>query len=115
MDYLSQPYSRYQIRKKVTAAAYVYGVSENHTQETDAKVNTAYALQSLTCAAMEDKDEIENLTSINLTLFHILKQAQEKMLVLSNQIQALQTQAKSKTPTTEIPVLVNNTKYTKSK
>ena len=43
---------RYQIRKKSTAAAHVYGASENHTQETEAQVNTADALQALACAAM---------------------------------------------------------------
>ena len=66
-DHFSQAYMRYQIRKKVTAAAYGYGVSENHTQDTEAQVNTVDALQALEFAAMEDKEAMANLTSINLT------------------------------------------------
>ena len=51
-DHFSQAYMRYQIRKKVTAAAYGYGASENHAHETEAQVNTADGLQALGCAAM---------------------------------------------------------------
>ena len=74
-DYLSQAFRRYRIRKKATAAAYGYGVSENHTQETEAQFNTADALQSLACAAMEDKEAVATLTSINLTLSQSLTQS----------------------------------------
>ena len=54
-DHFAQAYRRYQIRKKATSAAHGYGESENHTQETEAQVNTADELQSLACEAMEDK------------------------------------------------------------
>ena len=50
------------------------------------------------------------LASINLTLSQILTQAQDKILVLSKQLQALQTQEKEKNPTSEISVLYNKTK-----
>ena len=70
--------------------AHGYGESENNTQETEAQVNTSDAMQSLACAAMEDKKAMSNLTSINLTLSHILNQSQETILVLSKQLQALQ-------------------------
>ena len=43
-DHFAQVYRRYQIRKKATAAAHGYEASENHTQETEAQVNTADAL-----------------------------------------------------------------------
>ena len=46
-DHFAKAYRRYQIRKKSTEAAYGYGASENHTQETEAQVNTADALQAL--------------------------------------------------------------------
>ena len=49
---------------------------------------------------MEDKEEMANLTSINLTLSQILTQAQETILVLSKKLQALQVQKKTKTPAT---------------
>ena len=114
-DHLSQAYRRYHIRKKATAAAHGYRTSENHTQGIDSQVNTVDALQSLVCEAMEDKEAMANLTSINLTLSQSLTQSQETILVISNQLQALQTQAKSKTPTTEIPLLENNTKEAKLK
>ena len=42
--HFTQAYRRYQIRKKATAAAHGYGASENHTQETEAQLNTAYVL-----------------------------------------------------------------------
>ena len=51
-DHFAQAYRRYQIRKKSTSAAHGYGASENHTQETEAQVNTADALQALACEAM---------------------------------------------------------------
>ena len=59
---------RYQIHKKATSASHGYGASENHTQETEAQVNTTDALQALACEAMENKEAMANLTSINLTL-----------------------------------------------
>ena len=65
------------------------GGSENHTQETEAQVNTVDVLQSLACVAMEYKEAMANLTSINLTLSQSLTQAQETIFVLSKQIQAL--------------------------
>ena len=43
-------------------------------------------LQALACEAMEDKEAMANLTSINLTLLQSLTQAQETMLVLSKQL-----------------------------
>ena len=49
---------------------------------------------------MEDKEAMANLTNINLPLSQILTQAQEKMLVLSKQLQALQVHTKAKTPST---------------
>ena len=52
---LAQSYRRYQIRKKATAAAHGYGASANNKQDTEAQVNTVYALQALACSAMEDK------------------------------------------------------------
>ena len=44
-EHLSQTYRIYQISKKETVAEHGYGASENNTQETDAQVNTADALQ----------------------------------------------------------------------
>ena len=64
---------------------------------------TAYALQALANETMEDKEEMENLTSINLTLSQSLTQSQETMLVLSKQLQALQAQTNSKNLATEKP------------
>ena len=43
---------------------------------------TTDALQALVCAEMEDKEAMLNLTIINLTLYQILNQAQETILVL---------------------------------
>ena len=40
----AQAYRRYQIHKKATAVAHGHGASENHTQETEAQVNTMDAL-----------------------------------------------------------------------
>ena len=81
-DHFTQACRRYHIRKKATAAALWYGASENHRQETETQVNTADALQALAYSETEYKEAIVKLTSINLTLYHILTQAQEKMLVL---------------------------------
>ena len=64
---------------------------------------TAYALQALANETMEDKEEMENLTSINLTLSQSLTQSQETMLVLSKQLQALHAQTNSKNLATEKP------------
>ena len=85
-DHFSQAYRRYQIHKKSTAAAHGYVASANHTQETESQVNTVDALQSLACAAMEDKESMAKLTSINLTLSQSLTQSQETMMVLSKQL-----------------------------
>ena len=82
-DHLSQAYRCYQIRKKAIAEAHRYGESENRTQEIEAQVNTADALQALACAAMEYKEAMVNLNSINPTLSHSLNQAQEIILVFS--------------------------------
>ena len=60
-DHFTQAYRRYYISKKSTAAAHGYGASTNNTQESEAQVNTADALQALACAAMEDKEEMSNL------------------------------------------------------
>ena len=100
-DHFTQAYRSYQIRKISKAAAHGYGASENHTQETEAQVNTADDLQTLACAEMEDKEEMANLTRINLTLSQSLTQAQEKSLVLSKQLQALQVHTKTKKPATK--------------
>ena len=57
---------------------------------------------------MKDKEEMVNLTSINITLSQSLTQAQEKMLMISKQLQALQVQTKTKTPATKITSLDKN-------
>ena len=102
-DHFAQSYRLYQIRKKATAAAHGYGASANYTQETEAQVNTADALQSLTCAAMEDKEAITKITIINLTLSQSLTQAQENILVLSKQLQALPVHTKQRYHTQREP------------
>ena len=79
------------------------------------KFMTEYALQELACIEMKEKEAMANLTRINLTLSHSLTQALETILVLSKQLHALKDQAKSKTPTTEIPVMEKKTRDTKSK
>ena len=100
-DHFTQAYRRYQIRKIATAAAHGYGASEKHTWDTESQVNTADALQELACASMEDKDAMANLIRIKLTLSHSLTQAQETILVLSKQLQALQVHIKTKKPATK--------------
>ena len=100
-DHFTQAYRRYHIRKKATAAAHGYVVSANHTQETEAQVNTADALQALAFVAMEYKEAMVDLISINLTLFQSLTQAQETILVLSKQLQTLQVHTKAKTQSTK--------------
>ena len=114
-DRFSQAYRCYQILNKAASAAHGYGAAANHTQEIYAQVNTEDELQALACEAMEDKEEMANPTSINLTLSQILTQVQNKMLVLYKQLQAFQAQLNAKTPTTEIPVLDKKTKETKLK
>ena len=96
-----QAFKDHFVSKKATAAAHGYGASENRTQETEAQVNPVDALQALVCAAMEDKEAMANLASINLTLSQSLTQAQETILVLSKQLQALQVHTKTKTPATK--------------
>ena len=71
-------------------AAHGYGSSANHAQEIETQVITVDALQALAWSAMYDKEAMVNLTSINLTLSQSLTQAQETVLVLSKQLQALQ-------------------------
>ena len=95
-DHFTQAYRRYQIRKKATAVAHGYGASANHAQDIEAKFNTVDALQALACASMEDKVTMEILTDINLTLSQSLNQAQENILVLSKQLQALQVHTKKR-------------------
>ena len=73
-DHILQAYRCYHICKKETAADHGYGSSENHAHETDAQVMTVYALQALENTTIEDKEEMENLTSINLTLSQSLTQ-----------------------------------------
>ena len=72
-------------------------------------------LQSLTCAEMEDKEEMANLARINLTLSQCLNQAQETVLVLSKQLQVLQVQTKAKTPSTNRTALDKKANDAKSK
>ena len=48
----SQAYKWYQIRKKASAAANGYWASENHAQEIESQLNTAYSLQAITCTEM---------------------------------------------------------------
>ena len=64
---------------------------------------------------MEDKEAMANLIIINLTLSQILTQAQEIILVLSKQMQALQVHTKPKTPATKRTSLDKKTKDAKSK
>ena len=114
-DHFSQAYMRYHIGKKATATVHGCGASENHTKETDAQVNTADAFQELACESMEDKGAMVNLTSINLTLSQSLTQAQDTILVLSKQLQALQVHTNAKIPETEKPATDKNTKEDKLK
>ena len=76
---------------------------------------TEDAPQALACAAMEDKEAMVNLIRINLTLPQSLTQAQETILMISNQLQALQAHSKSNKPTIEKPVLDKKTRDNKSK
>ena len=108
--HFAQAYSCYQILKKETAAPHGYGASINNTHETESKVNTTDALQELACAAMEDKEAMANLFSINLTLSQSLSQSKEKILMLSKQLQALQVHTKIKTPATKRAELYPKTK-----
>ena len=72
-------------------------------------------LKALACAAMEDQEAMANLNSVNLTLSQSLTQAQETVLVLSKQLQALQDQSNSKKPTTDQPVMYKKTRDKKLK
>ena len=85
-DYFVQAYMRCQIRKKETASVHGYGTSENHVNEKDAQIMAAYALQTLANSEIEEKKAIKNLTRISLTLYQILTQVQEEMLVLYKQL-----------------------------
>ena len=68
-NHFTQAYRRYQIHNKATAAVYGYGAAANHAQETDTQMMTADALiQALANATIEDKEEMRNLTNINLNL-----------------------------------------------
>ena len=82
-DHFAQAYSRYQIHKKATDAAHIYGASKNYDHETDAHMMTANAIQEVANLTMEDKESTENLTRINWTLSYTLNQSQESILVLS--------------------------------
>ena len=88
-DTFEQAYGRYHIRKKAIYAAHVYGASANHAHAKDYQMITVDALQALANATMEDKEEMSNLTSINLTLSQSLTQPQEPILVLSEHLQTL--------------------------
>ena len=88
-DHFSQAYRGYNIRKKAISAAHGYEEPASHTHEAESQVNTVDTLQALACAAMEDKEAMANLTSINLTLLQSLTQSQEIILVISKQLQAL--------------------------
>ena len=72
-------------------------------------------MQALACAAMEDKEAMVNLASINLTLSQSLTQAQEKILVLPKKLQALKVHTKENTPYTNRTVLDQKTKDAKLK
>ena len=76
---------------------------------------TVDALQVLANVTMEDKEAIKNLKNINLTLYQSLTQAQEIILVLYKQLQALQTKTNSKKPATEKPATDNKQHLKKSK
>ena len=95
-DHFAQAYRRYLICNKATAVAHGYGAPANHTQDTEAHIKAVDALQALAGAAMEDREAMENLTSISLALSHSLTQSQEIILVISKQLQALQVHTKSK-------------------
>ena len=73
------------------------------------------ALQALACAAIEDKEAMANLTSINLTLSHSLTQSQDTILVIYKQLQAIQVHTKAKTPSTKRTTLYQKTKDAKLK
>ena len=87
---LAQAYRRYQICWKAIDASHGYGVSLNHVHETDAQMMTAYALQAFANETMEDKEAMENLTSINIKLSQSLNQVQEATLVLSKHLRTIQ-------------------------
>ena len=95
-NHFAQTLTCYQIRKKATASDHGYEASANHTHETEAQFKTKDEVQALVCAEVEDKESMENLTSINLTLSQSLTQSQENFLVLSKQLWALQVQTKNK-------------------
>ena len=78
------------------------------------QVNIADTLQALACTTMEETEAMVNLTSINLTLSQSLTQAQETILVLSKQLQALQVLTK-KTQYTKRTALDKKAKDAKSK
>ena len=114
-DHFSQVYRCYQICKRSTAASHGYVAAENHTQEIYAKVNTADALKALTFSAMEDKEAMAKLTSINLTLSQSLMKAQYTIMVISKQLQAFHTKTNTITRTKKRLVINNNTKENKLK
>ena len=64
---------------------------------------------------MEEKEEMKNLTIINLPLSQILNQAQETMLVLYKQLQTLQVQTRAKKPATKRTALDKKIKDDKLK
>ena len=104
-DHFFQAYRWYHIRKKATAVSHGYGASANHAQKKESQVFTVDVLQALACAAMEEKEAMANLTIINITLSQSLTQAQDTIMMLSNQLQALEAQSKAKKQTTKKLVL----------
>ena len=113
-DHIAQSYRCYQIHNKATAADHGHGYSSDHSHGTDTQVISLDALKSLVNETMEDKNEMSNLTSINLKLSQSITQAQETILVLSKHIQALQAHTNSKKPATEKPATDNKQYIDKS-
>ena len=57
---------------------------------------------------MEEMEAMDNLTIINLTLYQSLTRSQEKILLLSKKLHALQLQKKRKKPATKRAALNKN-------
>ena len=102
-DHFARSYRCYKIRKKASATAHGYGTSENHAHETEAHMTTVGTIQTIENATMEDKEAMEKLTSINLTLSQTLPQEREEIMTFSKKLQTLQAQMNSKKPSTNKP------------
>ena len=76
---------------------------------------TVCALQALSNSTLEDKEAMENLTTISLILSHSLTQAQESILALSKNLNTLQSQMNTKKPKTGKPSTYKKKRYNKSK